>query len=53
MIVSAPPSFIEKTLWPEYQQLQATLQEYLNEVTERIIREEVYRDAREAPEWKG
>jgi hypothetical protein len=50
MIVSAPRSFVDKTLWPEYQQLQATLQEYLNEVTERIIREEVYRDAGDAPE---
>jgi tRNA nucleotidyltransferase (CCA-adding enzyme) len=50
MIVKAPPSFVDKTLWPEYRQLQATLQEYLNEVTERIIREEVYRDAGDAPE---
>jgi hypothetical protein len=50
MIVKAPRSFVDKTLWPEYQQLQATLQEYLNEVTERIIREEVYRDAGDAPE---
>lgn len=50
VMVQAPQSFIDRTLWPEYVQLQQALDEYLNEATERIIREEVYRDAREAPE---
>jgi len=31
-------------------QLKIALDEYLSEATERIIREEVYRDTREAPE---
>lgn len=50
VMVRAPRSFIDRTLWPEYLELKSALDEYLNEATERIIREEVYRDAGEAPE---
>jgi len=50
VMVRAPRSFIDRTLWPEYWELKVALDEYLNEATERIIREEVYRDAGEAPE---
>jgi hypothetical protein len=53
LVVRAPQSFVDKTLWPEYLELQKALDEYLNEATERIIREEVYGDAREAPERAG
>ncbi|HXB68311.1 MAG TPA: hypothetical protein VNY05_08710 [Candidatus Acidoferrales bacterium] len=53
LLVRAPRSFIDKTLWPEYLELQRALDQYLNEATERIIREEVYGDAREAPERAG
>jgi hypothetical protein len=50
VMVRAPRSFIDRTLWPEYLQIKGALDEYLNLATERIIREEVYRDVREAPE---
>jgi hypothetical protein len=53
VVVRAPRSFVEKTLWPEYLELTQALDEYLSEATERIIREEVYRDARDAPERAG
>ena len=53
VVVRAPRSFVHKTLWPEYQELRAALNSYLNEATERIIREEVYGDAAEAPERTG
>jgi hypothetical protein len=53
VVVRAPRSFVHKTLWPEYQELRAALNSYLNEATERIIREEVYGDAAEAPERAG
>ena len=53
VIVRAPRSFIDNTLWPEYIELQAALHSYLNEATERIIREEVYKDADEAAERVG
>ena len=41
------------TLWPEYRELQAALSVYLNEATERMIREEVYGDAADARERAG
>jgi hypothetical protein len=50
VMVQVPKSFVEQTLWPEYLELKAALDEYLNEATERIIQEEVYRDAGEAAE---
>jgi hypothetical protein len=49
----APRSFVDNTLWPEYLELQAALHSYLNDATERIIREEVYGDAGEAKERTG
>jgi hypothetical protein len=53
VVVRAPRSFINNTLWPEYLQIKDALDEYLNEATERIIREEVYGDSTEAPERAG
>ena len=53
VMVRAPRSFVDNTLWPEYLELQEALHSYLNEATERIIREEVYRDAGEAAERVG
>lgn len=50
VMVRCPRSFVDRTLWPEYIELKRALDEYLLEATERIIREEVFRDAREAPE---
>lgn len=53
VMVRVPASFVDKTLWPEYLELKTALDEYLNEATERIIREEVWRDAGEAKERMG
>jgi hypothetical protein len=53
VMVRVPKSFVEKTLWPEYRELKDALDEYLNEATERIIREEVFGDAGEARERAG
>jgi hypothetical protein len=50
VIVRAPRGFVDKTLWPEFLDLRSALEDYLNEATERIIREEVFRDAEDAPE---
>jgi len=52
VVVRAPRSFVQQTLWPEYQELREALNSYLDEATERIIREEVYSDAAEAPEHR-
>ena len=53
VMVRVPKTFVDKTLWPEYQELRSALNEYLNDATERIIREEVYGDAGEASERTG
>ncbi len=50
ILVRAPESFINRTLWPEYLEISRALDEYLREATERIIREEVFGDADEAEE---
>jgi hypothetical protein len=44
---------VDTTRWPEYLELQAALHAYLNEATERIIRQEVFGDADEAAERAG
>ena len=46
-MVRAPQSFIQETLWPEYQEIQRALEEYLLQATNRIIREEVFRNSSE------
>jgi len=53
VVLRVPRSFVDETLWPEYLALSEALRSYLNEATERIIREEVYKDAREAAERVG
>ena len=53
IVVRAPRSFVHNILWPEYLELQEALHSYLSEATERIIREEVCRDAGEATERAG
>jgi|SRR5580658_3637061 hypothetical protein len=47
VVVRAPKTFVDRTLWPEYRQLRDALDSYLNEATDRIIREEVYGNADE------
>jgi hypothetical protein len=53
VMVRVPKSFVDATLWPEYEQLRAALNEYLNSATERIIRDEVFGDVGEASERSG
>ena len=45
MSCALPETFIRETLWPEYVEISQALEEYLNEATQRIIREEVFGDA--------
>ena len=40
-------------LWPEFLEIKQVLDEYLNQATERIIREEVFQNAREPQERTG
>ena len=49
-MLRVPKRFVDQVLWPEFQELNAALMHYLNEVTTRVIREEVHRDTSEAAE---
>ena len=53
VMLRAPQPFVQQTLWPEFQALQEALHSYLDEATERIIREEVYGNADEVAETAG
>lgn len=50
LMVRTPRSFMDGTLWPEYEQLAKELQNYLAEVTDRVIRQAIHGDVREAEE---
>jgi len=50
VMLKAPKSFIDATLWPEFSALHRALNEYLNAATERIIRDEVHGNTAEAEE---
>lgn len=53
VMLRVPRTFLDGTLWPEYVALRQALDSYLNEATERIIREEVFGDDEEARETAG
>jgi len=53
VVLRAPRSFVNNTLWPEFLEIKTALDEYLNEATERIIREEVFGNSDEAEERAG
>lgn len=50
VMVRAPRSFLEDTLWPEYLAFADELDTHLSEVTERIVRGAVHDDAGEVAE---
>lgn len=50
VMVRAPKSFQDRTLWPEYQALSRELDEHLDELTTRVIREAIDDDVSEAAE---
>jgi hypothetical protein len=50
IVIEVPRTFVEEVLWPEFQELSRALLAYLSEITDQIIRQEVYRETGEAPE---
>ncbi len=48
VMANVSKTFVDKTLWPEFEELDATLTTYLNEITNRVISEGVHADASEA-----
>jgi hypothetical protein len=49
-MVRVPQAFLDKVLWPEFQEINAALADYLAQVTDRVIREVVYKDTADAEE---
>jgi len=50
VMIRVPRGFVDQVLWPEFQALNNVLMQYLNDVTLRVIREEVHGDTSEAAE---
>jgi hypothetical protein len=50
IMLSVPPGFLKQILWPEFVQINEALSEYLADITEKIIRDEVYGETGEAEE---
>lgn len=45
--------FVDETLWPEFQELDAMLRKYLEEVTNKVICQTFHQDSSEAAEVKA
>jgi hypothetical protein len=50
VIVRAPASFVRQTLWPEFEELSGALSAHLDEITRKIIKEEVHEATQDAEE---
>jgi hypothetical protein len=50
VMVRAPRSFVDETLWPEFTQISATMRTYLDEITDRIVADVIHGDSSEATE---
>lgn len=50
VMARVPCRFVDETLWPEYEKLSTTLRSFLDDITERVIRESVFSDDSEAEE---
>ncbi|PSN15357.1 hypothetical protein C7293_07650 [filamentous cyanobacterium CCT1] len=48
VMAKVPRSFVDETLWPEFEELDQTLRSYLEEVTNRVVSESVFADSSEA-----
>lgn len=50
VMVRAPASFVQMTLWPEFEELSHALTAHLDEITRKIIRDEVHEATQDAEE---
>ncbi len=46
-------TFIDDTLWPEFQELNRALQEHIDEITTRVISEAIFANSSEAEEVRS
>ena len=50
VVVKAPRTFLERTLWPQFVEIDTALTAYLDDITNKVIREEVHGEAGDAEE---
>jgi hypothetical protein len=50
VMVKVPESFLNETLWPEFQQIGAALRTYVDQITDRILADVFQGDSSEATE---
>jgi len=50
VVVKAPRTFLDRTLWPQFLEIDMALTSYLDDVTDKVIREEVHGEACDAEE---
>lgn len=48
VMVRVTARFVNETLWPEYQEIHSTLQNYLSDVTDRVVSQVLHKDSSEA-----
>jgi hypothetical protein len=53
VMARVPRRFVDETLWPEYTELNDVLCAYLEETTERVIRQGIHEDSSEAEVMKA
>jgi len=50
VLLKVPPSFVDQVLWPEFTAINAALSDHLADITDRVIRDAVYKEASEPDE---
>ena len=50
VMLKGPRTFLEDVLWPQFQELSKELSRFLDDITRRVISEEVFGDTRDADE---
>jgi hypothetical protein len=48
VMVQVPKRFVDETLWPEFQKINSELNAYLQEITDRVVKQVLHEDASNA-----
>ena len=47
-MVQVPKTFVDETLWPEFQKISSELDTYLQDVTDRVVKNVLHEDCSDA-----
>ena len=48
VMVKVPKRFVDETLWPEFEKINSELQEYLAEITQKVVTQVLHEDSSDA-----